>query len=280
MDSPSDNNARPYDFRKPSRLPFDVEEALLSWQIMLCTMLQDRLVPLLPFATTWTPLPPETVRPHELSDVEPVVSWFFEMAGSDLPTLIVLPRQTALGVVESQLGEVPETVPEDRELTTLEISVLEMVVQVLAEATNDSELTFVRMSKFDASPRYRLAYKNASDLAILRFQVELPFGSFELRWVWPQVAVTGLFAGTNGKKTVATMEKLASDIPFEVVVRLGEATVDVGALADLKVGDVIVLDRRVNDLLEAYIDQELVFLGSPGRINNRQAFQIESRVEE
>lgn len=280
MATSTDNQVRPYDFRKPSRLPFDVEEQLLAWQGILSTMIQDKLVGQLPFATGWKPLPPETVRPHEIKDEQPNVSWYMEMAGCDLPSLLVIPRAAALGMVLSQLGEVPAEAPEDRELTALELSVVELPIQTIADAANDSELTFVRMNKFDANPRYILTYKKAADLVVLRYQLELPFGEFEIRWIWPQDAVLNLFSGGNRFTKLDTMEQLANDIPFELVIRLGEAKVDVGDLANLKVGDVIVLDQRVTDLLEAYIDQDLVFLGSPGRVGNRQAFQIETVTEE
>jgi len=57
-------------------------------------------------------------------------------------------------------------------------------------------------------------------------------------------------------------------------VTLGEATVTVGELLDLAVGDVIRLNTSTRQLLEVRVGEKTKFLARPGRIGGRLAVEI------
>ena len=64
----------------------------------------------------------------------------------------------------------------------------------------------------------------------------------------------------------------------EVAIRLGSVQLSAPQLANLRVGDLVVLDQRVSDPLQATIANEPRFWGWPGQVGQRQAYVIDSEV--
>jgi flagellar motor switch protein FliM len=64
------------------------------------------------------------------------------------------------------------------------------------------------------------------------------------------------------------------------VIRLGQAKLHVSELLNLRPGDVVVLDQRVSEPLSIEVCGTRKYVGWPGRVGNRQAFQIQGMVED
>jgi flagellar motor switch protein FliM len=76
----------------------------------------------------------------------------------------------------------------------------------------------------------------------------------------------------------ASLEQTIHQIPMQVVVHLGKANVHVSDLMHLQPGDIVILDQRVSDPLSAEVGELTKFLGWPGRVGTRQAFQVTEMV--
>jgi flagellar motor switch protein FliM len=104
------------------------------------------------------------------------------------------------------------------------------------------------------------------------------------RWILSQKAVLRFVthvteSGNKKSGPRPELARLVHQIPISVVVRLGKTNVHWEELSDLRVGDVIILDQRVTDPLQAEISNKRMFLGWAGRHGNRQAFRISELVE-
>jgi len=77
----------------------------------------------------------------------------------------------------------------------------------------------------------------------------------------------------------ALMDAVVRELPVEVVVDLGEVEVPLTQLAQLSVGDLLILNRRVSDPLTARVGGRAKFIGWPGKMGPRQAVHIVSIVE-
>ena len=78
--------------------------------------------------------------------------------------------------------------------------------------------------------------------------------------------------------TRVRLESLVRELNTEVAVRLGTVQLSTPQLANLRVGDLVVLDQRVGDPLQATIGDEPRYLGWPGQVGLRQAYVIDSEV--
>ena len=59
---------------------------------------------------------------------------------------------------------------------------------------------------------------------------------------------------------------------------LGEATVTVRDLVDMKVGDILTLNNRLGDDVELFVEEELKFYGKAGNLGKYRAVEIINRV--
>jgi flagellar motor switch protein FliM len=74
------------------------------------------------------------------------------------------------------------------------------------------------------------------------------------------------------------METLVRELPVEIVVLLGSVEVSLSLLAQLRPGDVVILNQRVSEPLLATVASEKKFRVWPGRVGSQQAVRIESSV--
>jgi flagellar motor switch protein FliM len=87
--------------------------------------------------------------------------------------------------------------------------------------------------------------------------------------------------GGNGHSI--TLEKIpqnVKDLGFKAEVNLGKASLSIRELLDLKPGSVIVLDRRVDEQMEVYVNNRPKFKVRPGYVNNKMGVQIASIYRE
>jgi flagellar motor switch protein FliM len=72
------------------------------------------------------------------------------------------------------------------------------------------------------------------------------------------------------------LEQIALELPVDVVVELGRASLRMSEIAGLQVGDLIVLDQPIDRPLLSRVSGAPRWTGVPCRVGNRQAFDIRS----
>jgi flagellar motor switch protein FliM len=194
-----------------------------------------------------------------------------------------VPRPLALALVGGMLGEAIETIPEDRTLTDVETSLVELAIQEWTESLIDSQpcskplrCRYAGWRRFQDLTR---AFPVQEPVVVVRFELSGSFGSATISWLLSQPAVLQFFSHVSECRAAARsaangLQDVARRIPVQVVIRLGRANVHVADLMNLQPGDILVLDQRVTEPLAAEISGTLKFRGWPGRIGTRQAFQI------
>ena len=59
---------------------------------------------------------------------------------------------------------------------------------------------------------------------------------------------------------------------------LGETNLTIRDVVNLRLGDVVTLDRRIKEPVEVFVNNELKFYGKPGNFGKCKAVEILSRV--
>ena len=118
---------------------------------------------------------------------------------------------------------------------------------------------------------------------VIKFQFKMPFGIEPWYWVIPYETVLGVFEAleeaeqiTQSRRERELLEGLVSDMPTRVTVRLGTIELNAQQINSLQVGDVLVLDQKLDVPLTVNVAEQATFLGWPGRVGTRQALQIDS----
>ena len=75
------------------------------------------------------------------------------------------------------------------------------------------------------------------------------------------------------------MESLVHGLPVELIVDLGSIELPLSRLSQLQVGDVIMLNRRIDEPIVAQVGDTPKFLGWAGRAGSLKAFRVQSMTE-
>ncbi|MCA9186639.1 MAG: FliM/FliN family flagellar motor switch protein [Pirellulaceae bacterium] len=279
----NEQSAKAFDFRRPCRLSVPVEKRIGKWQAAFCSLVPEKWAPLLPLSLQWSPSATETAAPMQAESAIPQAGFGVHLRNLPQPTLLTLPRNLAILLVNGVVGSQTDELPQDRKLTEVEISLLELLAQEMLNALNESwsiaNENPCRLGAFDPLPRLVRAFAGQEDLVIVRFQVgNDTIGLHSCHWYWPESVAMALFPQEDDDDEqllhAAQMKEVAQRIPMQVSVRLGSASLHVSELATLSCGDVIVLDQRVGDPLTGYVGEKPVYVGWAGRVGNRQGFQV------
>lgn len=273
------DTASSFDFGKPTCLTPDVEQRLADWQRRICEFAPDTLAEDMPLVGKWSSHAPETCNAAAFPLSGHFVS--VEIDVDECSTHWCMSRLFALAMVNRVLGASDEEQLEDRPLTPIETSILEVLSKYIVDTVNDSQDGghSIQRERIHVSPKVTQLFRD-SELVIMCFYIDASASLGEFYWVWRAADVQHLFAEDSVKSNAEhrwqpAMAALAKDIPLDIVVRIGSATLQVAELAALRVGDVIVLDCPISDLMIGFVQNKKVFLGHPARLGNLQAFKIE-----
>jgi flagellar motor switch protein FliM len=281
------SDLQPYDFRSPSGLPDGVEQRLLDWHRGLCSVACENWAHFSRSPLTMEHGEQSTVAMYEARPQMPAaaIGCVCTLGAGKLSTLLVFPRQVILALVNDVLGETADQLPEDRELTAVEQSLCELWFEHFCQAVSESwprqDALVCHIEGCDARPQRSRLFAPSEGVVLCGFKLTGSFGTNTFHWILPQQPIVELMSETNANgqtRSEASLQQLEArtmEIPAQLVVRLGQAQLEVADLARLSAGDVIILDQKITDPLAAAIAGEKVFQGWPGRVGSRQAFKID-----
>ncbi len=283
-------NIEPYDFRKPPRIAAEVEQRLTVWLRAASLLAADRIAKRLPFRVDLTLETLEVARPQPCLDQLPdaMVGYAIATDGRRADTLAILPRRLALALVTAMLGEVGTELPPDRELTPVEQSLAEYlifdVLAALREAWPGAEPLALALDRVERSPKQSRLFRDVAAVLCCRLMIRGPLGEGPMCWIVPQETLLELLqhhavAEAAEASARPKLEAIARQVPVEIAVGLGSVKIGVSQVAELRAGDVVIFDQRVNEPLTARVAGEKKFRVWPGRVGSRQAFQIDSLIE-
>lgn len=280
----------PFDFRKPSGLPEPVDQRLLYWHRGLASLAPERWSQHMASAVTMEYTSHETMLMLEARREFPdaAIAYQLELGPHGLPTLFVIGRPLVLAMLGQILGESLTALPDDRPLTPIERSLSDLLFEELAggigEAWPDQEPLRCQIGLCSDKPQRSRLYALGARVLLSRFQVQGSFGSETVYWLAAQEQIETLLAEADDvvagqhHDSEGALHARAREIPVQMVVRLGSAELPVADLADLRVGDVILLDQKIDEPLVAAVAGKPLYRGWPGRVGSRQAIQIEDRI--
>lgn len=284
---------QPYNFAKPGRLTTEVEQRVVGWLRAVAALAVKKAARHLPFPLEASFRGLEVSRPAEgLAAVPEAAVGYGVSINSDVPAaLVALPRPLALALIGGMLGDTITALPEDRDLTVVEQELAQFFVQdvlvaTLQETWPAAESIPFKLRRREPHPKWTRIFTPEDNIVVTTFDVKGPFG--EATWsvllaqkrLQEQLAL-GMPGAAKVKKTPSQPEPirlrhLVEELPVEVSVVLGTVELSLAELAQLSVGDVIILNQRVSEPLPAYVAGEQKFRAWPGRVGTRQAIEIDS----
>ncbi|BER91343.1 flagellar motor switch protein FliM [Atrimonas thermophila] len=85
---------------------------------------------------------------------------------------------------------------------------------------------------------------------------------------------------SSDPETQKNVERLMGKVKLPISVELGRTNISLGDFLELEVGDVVVLNQRLNKPLNIRVGKKVKMVGVPGRVGNRIAVRVDRLKEE
>jgi len=273
-----------YDFRSPP--PAEFGRQVSVWFAEIGRRAGGVFAAGIPFPVSFTPRDPVLVTGRAAFDAVKPDDFCGLLVSADPPATFTLglAAPLALGLIAGLLGETPNAAPATRPLTPLERPLFDHLVgDILAPLFSAAwprpgGPTFALGDRGFARDHWRPGNDMA---ALVRIDVTTPFGDHPLHALLPRaqwsdllVVATPLPRPTLSPADRDRIESIVKDLNVDLSVELGTADLTLLDLTRLKTGDVVVLNQKVTEPLEARVGGAGKFRVWPGAVGSRCAVQV------
>ena len=211
---------------------------------------------------------------------------------------IILEIASNLGyaMVDRMLGGEGEPLEKTREFSEIELLIIERILTVCVNLLHEPWENVVdihpRLERIETNSQFAQIISPSETIAIVTINVKigdveglmnvcLPFGVLES--VMDKLNTKYWFSTMqekDNKSYTEAIESLISKAQIPVKAVLGKSSISVNDFLQLHVGDVIKLDRSVDDELDVYVGNIKKFAAMPGSTNDNYAVRITQILKE
>lgn len=284
---------KPYDFRRPSKFSKDqlrtLEMLHESFSRSLSLYLSSRLR-----TVTHCNIASVDQLPYgEYIQSVPIPSFIvvYSMESLNGTALLEISNNIVFSMVDRLLGGPGRGLKKNRELTDIEMSIMEDIVdrvlELLGEAWSSIIKTSPIRSGIETNPQFiQQIVPPSSVVALISFSIQigdsasglmnLCIPSDMLEAILPKLSARQWFSkrGSRQEEIIQRLKEKLENIEVPIVVELGTAEIKFEELLNLKVGDVIKLNTLVMDPLVIKVGEQPKYLGRPGRVNKKIGVKI------
>ncbi len=282
-------DCRKFDFRKSGFIDPAIARLIKLWMGKTAQL----------FLKRWEEMAPEPVKMRAeapfTQSFETLIDGLAELAtgcvisvGPEKMASVLTVNQPGIQALISQILCDPlETMPEPRELTSIEVELAELLFDGIASAASEAwpqkDPLPIESGRVESQPGKLRLFGGNEFMIVAPLAVESSAGTVVFEWSVPRAGLAKLLAplvGSTPAQKSATASPLDGvlRIPLDIRVTLGTADLAMTELCQLGVGDVIVLNQSISDPLSATIGGERVFVGWPGRVGNIQALKVSEGI--
>jgi len=287
---------REYDFTRPDKLSkvhLRVLQSLLSglerhWSVSLSTVLKSESVVKL------GNLEQAKFGAYVESQSQDCVAVGLDVEPFSGISIISIPLDLAVLIVDRLAGGIGKLGKGQRTLTPVDRSILKRLINKLAVDLSRvwRSLTDVSIKVLDVHDSVESLEFNSNEMFLItRFNWYISSTDYKVDLVIPGSSfdsVRGLITperllSAKSKEEdnyTAGATKMLDPVSINVSVELGKARVSMRDVVEIGVGDVIRLDRSVDNLLEIKVQDKTKFYGRPGMVGNQIAIQITERAQD
>lgn len=211
---------------------------------------------------------------------------------------VIMEMASNLGfaIVDRLLGGVGNSLEKERDFSEIELSILERVfticVNLLHEPWENVVEITPRLNRIETNSQFAQIISPSETIAIVT--INLKIGDVEglMNICLPYTTLEPVMDKLNTKYWFSTMKEKDSNsyeaaieniidnalIPMKAV--LGTSKINVQDFVNLQMGDVIRLDRKVDDELEVYVGNIKKFKALPGYSDNKYAVRVTEILRE
>ncbi len=275
-----------FDFRAPP--PGDLERQIAGWLASVSRRAAAPWSRLLAYPTEIKPGSVDTVSASAALLALPSDSIALPITIPHASVLLAIRRPVFLGLLAGILGETPDALPADRDLTDLESPLVDYLFRELF--LDPLERGWPGSDSITATPGtpggVLAGWRGpGSDMVVAaKLSITTPFGEHDIHLVLTRHGPWELLANPPRQTVVGEpsdrlrIEALVREMAVDLSVVLGSAELTMRDLGRLRSGDIVVLRQKVTEPLDGLVSGERKFQVWPGAIGTRAAVQIHGPV--
>lgn len=206
------------------------------------------------------------------------------LLGQDkFPTLACIPNTHAIQIANHVVGSGLEGDPPERKLTSIEVSLCRMLFETFGSALSiafaGTEPLSVVTGDYDESPQLSRLIPVEELVLCTKITMVVDGVTANVTWLLPRKSMEHLFenaTGTSLARDANHPREIVMQLPLDLIGILGKTVMDMADVAELRVGDIVTLNQKINEPLTVCIDDTPIFKCWPGRIGRQQGLQIEN----
>lgn len=290
-----------YDFRRPNRISKNQVRTLQSVHENFAEVFGYYLVSKLQTIVSMTVTSVDQLFYSEfiLSVSNPSCLYIFDIEGTDGSGIMEVSPQLSLTILERLLGGSAETPPKARSITPIEQAVTRGVVEhALYDLRNAwrsiANLNF-NYQRLEMEADFVQIAPASEIVVVISFDVNIGVHTYLMNLCFPTFALEEVLARLNrqlvttnilkqsNQRTRENMEILRTQISntyLPVVAELGKSSISVRELLELKAGDVIKLNKKINQEIELLVGDKRKLAGRPGSVEGKKAFRVTRQLSD
>ncbi len=211
---------------------------------------------------------------------------------------IVVELATNLGfaIIDRLLGGAGEAIERKRDFSEIELLILERIINVCVDLMREPWQNVItihpRLERIETNPQFAQLISPTEMIAIIT--INLKIGDVEglMNICLPYLCLEHIMDKLNTKFWFSTMqekdektyqeaiETLISKAQIPVKAKLGNSTISVSDFVNLQKGDIIKINKQINEELEVYVGNIKKFTALPGSSGDNYAVRVTSIVKE
>ncbi|KXL54544.1 flagellar motor switch protein FliM [Anaerotignum neopropionicum] len=293
-------NYRKYDFYSPKKFTKDKLNILRSAYENYCRMTSSRLNSLLRISSEVSLVTVEEERYYEfsnaLSDNDALTMIRATLGEKNGGGTIFMHVTTPLmlSMIDRMLGgkgEEPEYIPSQYSYTDIELLLYENIAKYLVAVMKDGWANYLDMNfaieKVETSHGLMQEIGMDEIVVIVVIEVKIQGVEGKINVCIPGTLLTNIFSflehkkSSSGKAAGGEEDNTSQDIfefikdsNLEVTAKIGDATVMLQDIYDLKQGDIINMNRPQNSYVDVFVENNIWFQGKLGTQNKNMAVRI------
>ncbi|WP_314586154.1 flagellar motor switch protein FliM [Paenibacillus terrigena] len=202
----------------------------------------------------------------------------------------------AFAMVDRLLGGTGVAPSKISALTEIETMVMERIFSRAFESLQEAWKTVIdiapRLEALETNPQFMQIVSPNETIALISLStkigdttgmINLCIPHVVIEPIMPRLSVHHWFVSQKKARVPEEVEVLRQRVNkarLPLIAELGNSQISIREFLSLSVGDVITLEKKVEDGLSIRVGEKLKFLGSPGVVKDRVAIQIDEIVSE
>ena len=298
MKNQNEKQVKNYDFARPSKFS---KEHLRTLEIIFehyVRLLSTELPAYLRKSVQVDVINSEVVIYSEFSNAlsNPVLLGVVNVSPLKGNVIMEIGANIGYAIIDRLLGGEGSALERNRDFSEIELSILERIFSICVNLLRDPWKNVVeinpRLERIETNSQFAQIISPSETIAIITISMKIGEVSGLMNICLPFTCLEGVMDKLNTKYWFSTMqdkddktyedaiEMLISKAQVPIKAVLGKSTISVADFANLQLGDIIKINRRVEDELDIYVGDIRKFTALPGSFNDNYAVRITEILRE